>query len=503
MAEMLSTNRIAKRFGATDALKDISFGVAEGEIRALCGENGAGKSTFVKILTGVYRADSGSIRVNGALHDIRSPQQAQSVGLALVAQELSLAPHLSVLDNIWLGNARVPLFHRRQYLREEARRALQMLGAEDYDLDRPVAALALGQRQIVEIARLIAREARLLILDEPTATLSDVEIAHILVALKALKAQNRSVIYITHRLGEVFEVCDSVSVFRNGEHVKTDAVGKFDRTSLIESILGRSFSEMYPAKATAVATSTAAFTVNGLNIPGVIADFSMVAPPGKIVCIAGQLGSGAHRTIRALAGLDPDASGDVRIGAVPMALGSRARARARGVLFVSDDRGGEGIFPNRAILENLVANRLAIHSRLGILSWPALRAVAARMAKRVKIDPTRLGASALDLSGGNQQKLLFARGLDQVGAGVLLMNEPTRGVDVGARGEIYRLMREFCDAGYSLVMTSTDLEEVVGMADIVITLFRGRTIASYEGSEISMRAILADITHPNTEAAAA
>ena len=503
MAEVLSTDRIAKRFSAIAALKNVSFGLAEGEIRALCGENGAGKSTFVKILTGVYRADSGTIRINGVPQDIRSPQQAQSLGLALVAQELSLAPHLSVLDNIWLGSARVPLLHRRRNLRDEAQRALAMLGAEDYDLDRPVGTLAVGQRQIVEIARLIARDARVLILDEPTATLSDVEIARILAALKVLKAQNRSVLYITHRLGEVFEICDTVSVFRNGEHVMTNAVGEFDRASLIEMMLGRSFGEMYPAKAAASDSSGATFSVDRLKIPGVIADFSMVAPAGKIVCIAGQLGSGAHRAIRALAGLEPDASGDVHVGAVPMALGSPTRARSRGVLFVSDDRAGEGIFPNRAVLENLVATRFAAHSRLGILSWAALRAVGARLSERVKIDPARLGASALDLSGGNQQKLLFARGLERVGAGVLLMNEPTRGVDVGARGEIYRLMREFCDAGYALVMTSTDLEEVVGMADIVITLFRGRTIARYAGSEISMRAILADITHPNIAAAAA
>jgi len=503
MAEILSTDGIAKRFGAIAALKNISFGLAEGEIRALCGENGAGKSTFVKILTGVYRADSGSIRVNGVPQDIRSPQQAQSLGLALVAQELSLAPHLSVLDNIWLGNARVPLLHRRRDLREEAQRALAMLGADDYDLDRPVAALAVGQRQIVEIARLIARDARLLILDEPTATLSDVEIARILAALKALKAQNRSVLYITHRLGEVFEICDSISVFRNGEHVKTDAVGKFDRTSLIELMLGRSFGEMYPEKAKSGESNKAAFSVDRLNIPGVISDFSMVAPAGKIVCIAGQLGSGAHRAIRALAGLEPDASGDVRVGTVPLALGSPTRAKARGVLFVPDDRAGEGIFPNRAVLENLVATRLADRTRFGILSWRALRAVGAHLSRRVKIDPARLGTAALDLSGGNQQKLLFARGLERAGAGVLLMNEPTRGVDVGARGEIYRLMREFCEAGYALVMTSTDLEEVVGMADVVITLFRGRAIARYEGSEISMPAILADITHPNIPATAA
>ena len=204
-----------------------------------------------------------------------------------------------------------------------------MLGAEDYDLDRPVGTLAIGQRQIVEIARLIARDARVLILDEPTATLSDVEIARIFAALKALKAQNRSVLYITHRLGEVFEICNSVSVFRNGEHVATQPVGAFDREDLIELMLGRSFGEMYPTKVAASDIGMAAFSVNRLEIPGVIADFSMVAPAGKIVCIAGQIGSGAHRAIRALAGWSRTLSGDVLVRRLPMALGSPTRARSQ------------------------------------------------------------------------------------------------------------------------------------------------------------------------------
>jgi ABC-type sugar transport system ATPase subunit len=496
MAEILQADRISKRFGAVTALSEVSFSLASGEIRALCGENGAGKSTLVKIFMGIHQPDSGSVLVDGTVRDLRTPQAAQRLGLAMVAQELSLAPHLSILDNIWLGNARVPLLHRRSELRQQADAALSRLGAGDYDLDRPVGTLTIGQRQLVEIARLIARDARVLILDEPTASLSDSEIERIFIALKSLKADGRAALYITHRLGEVFEICDSVTVLRNGEHVSTRAVGAVDRETLIELMLDRKLEDMYP-DAKGPASSDAALMVERLSVPGAAGDVGFVAPRGRILCIAGQLGSGSQQVLRALAGLVPEATGEVQVNGAALRLGSVPRALARNVLFISEDRAGEGVFLNRNVLENIIVLRFAEHRHLGVLSWPRLRAAAARLAARVGIDRRRLAARSSELSGGNQQKLLFGRGLDHTEPGVLLMNEPTRGVDVGSRAEIYRLMRAFCDLGYALVMTSSDLEEVVGIADIVITMFRGRMIARYESATISMHTILADITHPS------
>ncbi len=495
MTERLRAERISKSFGRIRALRDVSLALSRGEVHAICGENGAGKSTLVKILMGVYRADYGSISIDGEVHDIRTPQQAQGLGLALVAQELSLAPHLSILDNIWLGNRRVPFFHRRAELRRQARRALDMLGAGDYDLDRPIGSLTIGQRQIVEIARLLARDARVLILDEPTATLSDIEIERIFCALKALKAEGRSVLYITHRLGEVFEICDTVTILRNGKNVTTRAVGEVDREGLIELMLGRPFEEMYP-QTQCDGGEGAALVVEDLSVPGEVEGLSMVVTRGKIVCIAGQVGSGAQMCVRALAGLVPEATGRVLVNGVPLRLGSVSRSISHNLQFISEDRAGEGLFPHMRVLDNLIATRLGAHASFGILSWPALRRIGSRLAERVQIDRDRLASPAIDLSGGNQQKLLFGRSLERAEPGVLLMNEPTRGVDVGARAEIYRLMREFCDLGYALVMTSPDLEEVVGMADLVITMYRGRPVARYDRDRIAMSTILADITHP-------
>jgi len=498
--DILAVEGLSKSFGGLSALRDVSLSLRAGEIRAICGENGAGKSTLVKLLMGILAPDAGTIAIDGVRRIIRGPQHAQSLGLGLVAQELSLAPRLSILDNIWLGSPDVPVLHRRRALRRRAHDALATLGAGSWDLDMPVGALSIGQQQLVEIARLMARDARLLILDEPTATLTDTEIARILAVLKALKVQGHAILYVSHRLGEVFELCDTVTVLRNGEHVTTREVGAINREQLIELMLGRPLGAMYPAALDAP-TGRGAMIVEKLAVAGAVHDVSLVAPRGKILCIAGQIGSGASLVTRALAGLVPGARGDVRLDGRPLPLGSVPHCVRRGVLFLSEDRAGEGIFHQRSVLENLLAGGLAAHTRLGVLDWPRLKRAGLRLAERVAVDRRRLAAAAGKLSGGNQQKLLFGRAIERPHPGVLLMNEPTRGIDVGARADIYRIMRELCSLGYALIMTSSELEEVVGIADIVVTMYRGRVVARYERDAIAMARILADITHP-TQAAA-
>ena len=292
----------------------------------------------------------------------------------------------------------------------------------------------------------------------------------------------------------MFDICDSVTVLRNGEDVGSALVSQIDRQQLIEMMLGRSFREMYP-EAPVLPASQQGLKVQGLNVPGAVQELSFSVPRGRITCIAGQVGAGAGMVTRALAGLVPNATGQVVLDGKELPLGSVRARMKRNVTFVSEDRAGEGIF-RRPVLENLVAARIGEHSTAGMLSWPRLLRRAGELCAEVKVDVRRLKANAFDLSGGSQQKLLFARALGGTDPGVLLVNDPCRGVDVGARAEIYRLLREFCRMGYALLVVSSDLEEVAGISDRVITLFRGSYVACYEHGEIDIARILADITHP-------
>ena len=491
---ILAVDGVTKRFGPNEVLKNVSLSLGAQEIRAICGENGAGKSTLVKIITGVHAADGGTVLVDGTPTEITDPQHAQELGIALVAQELSLAPALSVFDNIWLGNREVPLFHRRKELRERARAALEKVGLEELPLEAPVSRLSIGRRQLVELARMLTRDARVFILDEPTATLSDVEIERIFAALRALKDEGKSVIYITHRLGEVFQICDSVSVLRNGELVGTRRTAEIDRAQLMEMMLGRSLREMYPRYDSRPGQPM--LEVRDLWVPPVVQNFNLTAQRGMVICLADQVGSGATEVLRALAGLAFDSTGEVGIAGQPVQLRSVMRAQRAKMQFISEDRAGEGVFLRLNVGQNLVATRLGDHSRLGILARRGLRATAAKLAAAVGVDRARLRSQADELSGGNQQKVAFGRVIGGDEPGVLLMNEPTRGVDVGARADIYRLIRQFCDRGYCLVMASSDIEEVLGMADVIVSMYRGRQVATYQRGEADLHRVLADITHP-------
>src|ERR1700723_311164 len=371
-APIVGVRNISKTFGPIAALKNVSLEVSAGEIRGICGENGAGKSTLVKILTGVYRPDSGDVVVDGKAVSVATPRQAQEHGIAIVSQELSLCPDLSVEDNIWLGSMRVPFLHKQQSLRQRGADALTLLGAGHIALDAPVGSLSMGERQLVEIARLLCRDARVLILDEPTATLTDVEIERIFAALLALKREGRSVLYITHRLAEVYEICDQVTVLRNGELVATSPLSLLSRAALIEQMLGRPSGEMYPEETPA--SGAPALVVESLSLPGGVYNFAMKVCRGEILCIAGQIGSGSAEIIAGLAGLVHKAKGRVTVNGRPLKLGSPARAARRGIMFVSGDRAAEGVFRRLSVLQNLVATRLREYSIFGFLRGGALRA---------------------------------------------------------------------------------------------------------------------------------
>ncbi|MDQ0355438.1 ribose transport system ATP-binding protein/rhamnose transport system ATP-binding protein [Rhodoplanes tepidamans] len=490
----LTATGISKRFGAVRALYEVGLTVQPGEIHALCGENGSGKSTLVKILTGTHQPDTGTVAIDGRPVQISSPQSAEANGIAIVSQELSLCPDLTVLDNIWLGSARAPLFPRKALLARDAQRALDMLGASHIGLDQRVSGLEMGQKQLVEIARMLVRDARLLILDEPTATLSDRDIHRLFAALAALRREGRSVIYITHRLAEVFELCDSVTVLRNGRLVAARPAREFDRESLVESMLGRPLADLYPSHASS--HDAPALVIENLRVPGIVKAFDLEVPRRAITCIVGQIGSGAPEVVQALAGLIYNATGSVRVDGRRLSLGSPQRAAEAGIMYVSGDRAQEGVFLELPVRDNLTATRLGALSTAGLLSPFRLRRVARALAAHVGLHSSRLPSAVAQLSGGNQQKVAFGRCVDNRPNGILAMIEPTRGVDVGARADLYRMMREFCESGYAIVMTCTDLEEVLGLADYAVTMFRGAQIRRIDRAHLSIEHLLLDITHP-------
>jgi ABC-type sugar transport system ATPase subunit len=496
---LLEVEKLSKAYGPIQAAAELTLDVKAGEVHGICGHNGAGKSTLVKSLVGLVRPDSGTIRFDGEAIELRDPQDAQSRGIAIVNQELSLVPTLSVEDNIYLGGADVPLRYRRRELSTRARQVLDDLGLERVSLAAPVESLPIGERQLVEIARLLVRDARLLILDEPTATLSKPEIEHVFRATRELVARGHAVIFVSHRLDEVFELCDRVTVLRDGRVVSTHAIREINRRALIGMILGEmegTEQDPEPQRGAPAADIDApdVVQISNLNVPGKLKDFTLTLKPGRIVGLAGQIGSGTSTALRALGGLEPSAGGAVKVLGQERLFSSPRRALDAGILYVTNDRQGEGLFLGHRVDANLTASRLKLLSRLGIVRRRAAQSVARELATMVGVRFERLSAPVSALSGGNQQKVLLGRSLRRPGAVVLALDEPTRGVDVGGRADIHQLVREASAEGVAVIFASTELDEVLDLADVIVTMFEGAIVSVLPRDAASAASVLADMT---------
>ncbi|MBS1677902.1 MAG: sugar ABC transporter ATP-binding protein [Actinobacteria bacterium] len=490
---LLSVRHVSKTYGAVRALDDASLELASGEILGLCGHNGAGKSTLVKILTGQVHPDGGEIAMRDAPVELRDPLDAQSKGLAIVDQELALAPDLSVEENLFLGNFDLSLLRRPGAVRRRARDLLSRIGLA-VDPRSPLEKLSIGERQLIEIARLVGRDARVLILDEPTATLSENEIERVFAVVRELVREGRSTIFVSHRLDEVLDLCDRVTVLRDGRIVASRSTADIaHRQELIKMMIGRELPPPQRSEAAGVAVGAGA-AIAGLRVPPAVADFSLNVEGGQIVGLTGQIGSGTSQVLRALAGLEPDARGGFTLDGGAVRLGAPAAALRAGVAFASNDRKGEGLFLEKTVEDNLVATRLDSLSRLGFIRGGALRETARRLVDFVKVDGDRIGDTVEHFSGGNQQKIFLGRCLDREDVKLLLLDEPTRGVDVAGRAEIHQLIRQAALAGVAVLFASTELDEILDLSDRVVTMFGGRIVASLAREETNAALISADMT---------
>jgi ABC-type sugar transport system ATPase subunit len=497
----LDVRGVTKAFGSIVALNNVSFTLRRGEIHALVGHNGAGKSTLVKVLAGVVSPDQGEVLIDGTPVTLANARQAQAAGIAVVEQELSLVPALTVLENILLGRVGAGLGSRGDH-RRRVQALLMRLGLNDVRPDTVVEDLSMAERQLVEIARALSRDARILILDEPTATLGEREIQRVFAGVRELASAGRSVIFVSHRLGEVLDLCSRVTVMRDGRMIASRPAAEMDREGVVELMLGK-VAEKSNGERRDGGVREGLVVIDQLSVPGHVTDFGLRANGGEIVAIAGQVGSGASEVLRALAGLIPDARGHISIAGRAMRLGAPQRSIRAGAVFASNDRKSEGLFLHQSVARNLLATRLKAVSHGGVLSPGLFAALAQRLAGLIGFDSKRLGVAAETLSGGNQQKVFLGRCLEKEDTTLLLFDEPTRGVDVGGRADIHNLIRHAASTGACVIFASTELDEIMDLADTVVTMFAGRISRIGRREEMTAADMLAEMTSGAAKMAAA
>jgi ABC-type sugar transport system ATPase subunit len=489
---LLAATNLSKSYAGVRVLDAVDFDVRAGEIHALLGENGAGKSTLIKILAGAVVPDTGDVTLDAGRLPIGDPLAVRRAGLSVVYQEFTLAPELTVAENVFLGRERAGIFlHVLPFLhRAEMNRAAQAVLDE---LGIHVAAttivrgLSVAHQQMVEIARALVSDAKLLVLDEPSATLSHVEVDRLFAVLRRLRDRGLGIVYISHRLEEIFALADRVTVLRDGRTVASAPAAGLDRTALIRWMVGRDVSEEFPARHQS--PGAVVLEARGLAAPPRFSDVSLTVREGEIVGLAGLVGAGRTSTALALAGALP-AKGDVRVNGRPAHFTSPADAIAHGVVYVTEDRKAQGLFPLMGVDANITITYLSMFARAGVLSLARERTAAAAAAREYDVRAATLTQPVATLSGGNQQKVLLARYMLKRPT-LVVLDEPTRGVDVGARAEIYGLMNRLTAEGLAIVMISSDLPEVLGMSDRVIVMREGRTTGELTRAEATPERVMA------------
>ncbi|TMI76404.1 MAG: sugar ABC transporter ATP-binding protein [Bacillati bacterium ANGP1] len=492
MAEpLLQLRGITKQFPGVLALDGVDFALTTGEVHALVGENGAGKSTLIKIISGVHQPDAGRIDYLGAPATFPTPRAAADRGIAVIYQEVALFPDLSVLENLYVGAYLRPLrtTGRRvdwARMRARAQEVVASLGVE-LDLGAPVHRLSAAQQQLVEIARALLRDARVIIMDEPTGPLAQPDVERLFSLIRQLRSRGVGIVYISHRLEEIFAVADRVTVLRDGRRIITAPVAHTSRDALIHDMVGRTLDALYPK--TAVNAGTPVLEVDALGKDAALADVSFVLRRGEIVGLAGLVGSGRTTLAHALFGIDPPERGRVRLDGIDARVSHPGQARELGIAYIPEERQRQGLVLPFSVGENLSLAILRRLSRLGFVDHAREAAVARDFVRRLDIRTPGINVPAAALSGGNQQKVVVGKWL-AAQPRVLIMDEPTRGVDVGAKAEIHRLMSELAGRGLGILLISSELPELLGMSDRILVMHRGRITGELRRDEATQEKIM-------------
>lgn len=474
---LLRMSQVSKRFPGVLALDRVDFEVQAGEIHALIGENGAGKSTLIKILSGAYQADSGDLIFDGQHIQQPTPARMQHIGVSVIYQELNLVPFLSVARNIFLGHEPqiVQGVIDFRTMHQRSRELLNLLGI-DLPPTRLVADLGIAARQLVEVAKALSRRVRLLIMDEPTAPLSEQETATLFEVVRRLRQQGVTVIYISHRLEEVFRLADRVTVLRDGRVIGTRPVEAVTRDDLVRMMVGREITEQYPKSQ--VQPGEVILRVSGL--PGrTDHDAELVVRAGEIVALAGLMGSGRTELARQIFGADPMSYGQIEIRGRPVRIHSTWQAIEAGIGMVPEDRKTQGLILERSVADNISLPVLSRYARAMIIRQTDVRNMVRELIRAIDIRIQHIAQVVRTLSGGNQQKVILAKWLASH-CDVLILDEPTRGVDVGARAEIYRVIGQLVEQGKAILLISSDLPELLGLCDRVVVVYGGRLVAQFE-----------------------
>ena len=489
MTDFLEFQSISKGYPGVQALSDVSFGVAKGAVHGLMGENGAGKSTLIRLLSGDQSADTGTIRIDGVEQAYASVRDAFNAGVIVIHQELQLVPELTVAENLWLGRfpANAGILQRRRLV-NEVRDKLKDFGIE-VDADAKVATLSIGERQMVEIAKAIMLDARVVALDEPTSSLSSRESEVLFALIARLKARGTVILYVSHRLDEIFRLCDSMTVLRDGKLAAHHPdISRITRDQVIAEMVGREISNIWGWRESA--KRDVRLRVAGLSGPRLGQPVSFEVRGGEILGFFGLIGAGRSEMARLLYGADSRTGGTVTIDGKPVVADSPPAAIRAGLVLCPEDRKHDGIVQGRSIEENIAISARRLFSPLGLINPAKEAALADSFIAKLKIRTPSRQQDIVNLSGGNQQKVILGRWLAEEGVKVLVVDEPTRGIDVGAKSEIYNILYDLAASGMAIVVISSELPEVMGITDRVIVMCEGRVSAEFNRADYDERQIL-------------